>query len=285
MTQSLSVDQLQEALYTWYDEQKRELPWRNTTDPYKILVSEVMLQQTQVSRVVPKYKEFLEKFPTVQDLAEASLKDVLPVWDGLGFNRRAKFLHRSAQIIVEDYGGEVPQDAAALQELPGVGEYTAQAVLAFAFNTGAKPVFDTNVRRLFYRFHGPENDTRLRAAHQDVFDEDHPRKWNNAVMELGSQICTTGTPQCKACPWREDCTAWRKKDFSEPETGTQSRFQDSWRFYRAKTLKLLMAAALPREELVDALELPAEYDADALLTELVDEGLVEEVDGVYRLPS
>lgn len=281
----MDADQLREDLFAWYDEEKRELPWRDTTDPYSILVAEVMLQQTQVSRVIPKYEEFLDRFPTVQDLADAPLKDVLQMWDGLGFNRRAKFLHQSAQIIVDEYGGDIPRDVDALQELPGVGAYTAQAVLAFAFNKGKEPVFDTNVQRLLYRFHGHKTDTELQAVHQDLFAEESPRKWNNAVMELGSQVCTTGTPKCKTCPWRQHCTAWEKKDFSEPEKQTQSPFQGSWRQYRAKLLRLLMEGPHTRQELRDQLELPDEYDVDELLEELAGEDLIIKKNGEWQLPD
>lgn len=279
-----SVDELQDALLDWYAEEKRELPWRETDDPYKVLVAEIMLQQTQVSRVVPKYEAFLNRFPTVDDLAAASLKDVLELWDGLGYNRRAKFLKQAAEQVVEERDGVFPENPDELQELPGVGEYTAHAVASFAFNSGG-PVFDTNVRRVLYRFHGTASDEELKTYHRKLFPDDRARTWNNAIMELGALVCVDGTPRCRECPWRTDCDAWRRKDFATPDIQQQSSYEGSWRYYRAQVLKQLMDAPMAADELRAALELPDEYSFDALLAELIDEDMVVEEDGVYRLPD
>lgn len=275
---------LQTELLEWYRENHRSLPWRETDDPYEILVAEVMLQQTQVSRVVPKWEAFLEAFPTVEDLAAASLKDVLQRWDGLGYNNRAKWLKQSAEQIMDEYGGSFPQDPEELQELQGVGEYTANAVASFGFNNGG-PVFDTNVRRVLYRFHGEAADQELKAFHRSIFPEERSRIWNNAIMELGAEVCVEGTPRCRECPLREDCTAWQRKDFATPDIQSQSKFEGSWRSYRAKLLKLLMNGALTRDELAEQLELPDKYDLDALIAELDGEGMIEEEGETIRLPS
>ncbi|MDY6761423.1 MAG: A/G-specific adenine glycosylase [Candidatus Nanohaloarchaea archaeon] len=279
----MDVEQLQDELLDWYRENRRDLPWRETDDPYEVLVAEIMLQQTQVSRVVPKWEAFLDQFPTVEDLAAASLGDVLELWDGLGYNNRAKYLKRAAEQVVDDFDGEFPQEPDELEQLQGVGEYTANAVASFAFNNGG-PVFDTNVRRLLYRFHGAGGDDELKAFHETLFPAGKSRTWNNAVMELGAEVCVDGTPRCRECPWREDCTAFQRKNFETPDIQSQSSFEGSWRQYRAKVLKLLMDGSKQREELAAELELPDEYDLNDLLTELVDEDMVEETGDTYRLP-
>ena len=275
---------LREALLTWYEDERRDLPWRETTDPYPILVSEVMLQQTQVSRVVPQYEAFLERFPTLRELAEAPLGDVIEQWDGLGFNNRAKRLKRAAETVVEEHGGEIPRDVDALEELPGVGPYTANAVASFAFDDGG-PVFDANVRRVLHRFHGPVGDDELRAVHERLFPEGDSRRWNNAIMELGALVCTSGTPECRRCPWREDCTAWTRQEFSSPETRSQGDFEGSWRSYRSALLKALMEQPVDVDEVADAIDLPDEYDAEALVQELEDEDMVDCRDGTVVLPE
>lgn len=278
----LSVPELQDALLSWYSEEKRDLPWRNTDEPYKIFVSEVMLQQTQVSRVMPKYEAFLEKFPTVEALADAPLSEVLTLWSGLGYNRRAKYLKQAAETLVKEYDGRFPETPEELQELPGVGPYTANAVASFAFNTGG-PVFDTNVRRVLYRFHGKSSDDELKAYHRKIFPADEARRWNNAIMELGSEICIEGTPRCRECPWRSNCTAWKRKDFKTPDIQKQSSYEGSWRQYRAKVLKLLMEDDLSKQELRDKLKLPDEHDFAELVAELQEEGMITVQDGVYQL--
>ncbi|MDY6766316.1 MAG: A/G-specific adenine glycosylase [Candidatus Nanohaloarchaea archaeon] len=280
----MDVEQLQAELLTWYRENRRELPWRETDDPYEVLVAEIMLQQTQVARVVPKWEAFLDRFPTVEDLADAPLREVLQLWDGLGYNNRAKYLKQAAEQVVEEFDGEFPRDPDQLETLQGVGEYTANAVASFAFNNGG-PVFDTNVRRLLYRFHGAATDAELKAVHEQLFPTGESRVWNNAVMELGAEVCVDGTPRCRECPWREDCEAFRAKTFDTPDVQSQSSFEGSWRQYRAKVLKLLMDGAKPREELSAALELPEEYSINELLAELAAEGMIEETATGYRLPD
>lgn len=174
---------------------RHTLPWRLTNDPYKIIVSEIMLQQTQVARVLEKYTEFLALFPTVQILAEASLQDVLRVWTGLGYNRRAKFLKQMAVAIVSEYNGVFPKTIAQLQTLPGIGPYTARAVAAFAYNIPSAFI-ETNIRTIYLHhfFEGQEGvtDAQLMEKIEATLDRDHPREWYWALMDYGAHLKRMG---------------------------------------------------------------------------------------------
>src|ERR1700690_368149 len=182
----------------WKKFGRHELAWRKTKDPYRIMVSEVMLQQTQVPRVIKKYNEFLKKFPTIRTLAKASLSDVLKVWSGLGYNRRGKYLHDAARVIVEKYGGKVPQDFAALRSLPGIGDYTASAVRVFSFNE-PDALIETNVRAVyihhFYdhlepRYQGDAliSDRDIAAVARKAAKNQDPRTWHSALMDYGVHL-------------------------------------------------------------------------------------------------
>lgn len=169
----------------------RDLPWRNTRDPYRIVVSEIMLQQTQVHRVIPKYREFLRNFPTVQILAKASLADVLGVWQGLGYNRRAKYVHECAQAVVSLYRGRFPTEYRELLSLPGIGRYTAGAVLAFAYNK-AFPIIETNIRTVYLHHYMPNatdvSDQVLMLYIERTLDVKNVRTWYAALMDYGSYL-------------------------------------------------------------------------------------------------
>ncbi|TSC72697.1 MAG: A/G-specific adenine glycosylase [Parcubacteria group bacterium Gr01-1014_38] len=210
------VSQVQRALVRWFRQYQRDLPWRRTKDPYRILVSEIMLQQTQVDRVIPKYRAFLRRFPIVQALARATPRDILLAWAGMGYNRRALYLRRAAQEIVAQYGGTVPTDPALLQTLPGVGAYTAAAVATFA--TGIpRALADTNVRRVIGRIflgapHGKWRESRLRqmverATPRQPVSGVHPSLWGHALMDFGALVCKA-TPRCAVCPVRQWCKAY-----------------------------------------------------------------------------
>lgn len=179
------------VLSHWRRRGRHELPWRKTTNPYCILVSEVMLQQTQVSRVIEKYREFLRKFPTFRRLAAASSRDVLTVWQGLGYNRRALMLQRCAQAVVREHGGILPADYDTLRALPGIGPYTAGAVLAFAFNT-PYPVIETNIRRVYLHHYFPKkkkvSDAALLPIVTRTLDRKNPRRWYGALMDYGTWL-------------------------------------------------------------------------------------------------
>ncbi|MES2966151.1 MAG: A/G-specific adenine glycosylase [Patescibacteria group bacterium] len=183
------------TVLTFYKQNGRhELPWRQTHDPYAILVSEIMLQQTQVGRVIPKYEQFLKTFPTVESLASAPLGAVLTVWQGLGYNRRAKMLHACVQSIVRDYNGIWPNDYRTLTSLPGIGAYTASALLAFSFNA-ATPLIETNVRTVylhhFFTTKEQVHDRELMPIIEATLDTNNPRDWYYALMDYGSYLKQT----------------------------------------------------------------------------------------------
>ena len=238
---------MHDALLGWYAENRRDLPWRKTRDPYAILVSEVMLQQTQVERVIPRWLAWLERWPTPTALAAASPADVIRAWQGLGYNRRALNLHRAARAITE-YGW--PDD---LTELPGVGVYTAAAVRNFASGEAVLPV-DTNVRRI-----------QERTGHE--FGPD----CGQALMDLGATICLARVPRCDVCPLAGDCPSRGRR--YEP-LRKQSRFEGSFRQRRAALLRLVAEKPTPLEAL----------DRDAV-DALVRDGLVERDGDLVRLPA
>jgi A/G-specific adenine glycosylase len=236
---------VQEALLSWFGQHGRDLPWRRTRDPYAILVSEVMLQQTQVSRVVPRYLAWMERWPATEALAAAPRADVIREWQGLGYNRRAVNLHRAARLVTNQGW---PDD---LTELPGVGRYTADAVRRFAFGEQVLPV-DTNVRRVLDRTggqFGPES-----AA---------------ALMDLGAVVCLARIPRCGSCPLADACPARGRR---YEALRKQSRFEGSFRARRAKTLRLVAAGHTTG------------LDAEAVES-LQRDGLVELRAGLARLPQ
>jgi A/G-specific adenine glycosylase len=202
---------LPDALLTWFDQHRRDLPWRRTGDPYSIWLSEVMLQQTRVETVLPFYTRFLERFPTVEDLARAELEEVLALWSGLGYYRRARQLHAAARRITEI--GSFPSTVEELLDLPGIGAYTAAAVASIAFGVAA-PVMDGNVERVLSRCLALDEDPkasgarkRLLAAASDLLDPRRPGDSNQALMELGATLCSPRRPKCLLCPLRPGCRA------------------------------------------------------------------------------
>jgi len=196
------------ALLDHYDRHQRRLPWRGEADPYRILVSEVMLQQTRVETVMGYYEPWLERFPDLESLASASSDDVIEAWEGLGYYRRARNLHRTARLVRERPDASLPATYAELRELPGLGEYTAGAVASIAFGE-VVPAADGNVRRVLSRlFDEPSPSPRwLRETAQGLVDPDRPGDWNQALMELGATICTPRVPRCGRCPVTEWCRA------------------------------------------------------------------------------
>ena len=203
----------QQGLLDWWRENHRDLPWRQTRDPYRILVSEVMLQQTQVDRVIPYYERWLEAFPTVEALAAAPTAEVIRLWAGLGYNRRAVNLQRTAQAVV-DRGGVFPRDVESLRTLPGIGPYTSGAIACFAFEQDV-PFIDTNMRRVLHRvFLGPEipeqlaTDREITALAAEVIPPGNGWTWNQALIEFGALHCTARKPLCVVCPLQQSCAAW-----------------------------------------------------------------------------
>ncbi|HUP19541.1 MAG TPA: A/G-specific adenine glycosylase [Gemmatimonadota bacterium] len=199
---------LPSVLLDHYDRTRRAMPWRETSDPYAIWVSEVMLQQTRVDAVIPYWERWMARFPTVHALAEADLGDVLRHWQGLGYYSRARNLHRAAREVRERYTGEVPGEAEELRRLPGVGEYTAGAVASIAFGRRV-PAVDGNVRRVLSRLHNLENpgSAELRRLAHDLVPADRPGDFNQALMELGATLCTPRSPRCERCPVAAWCRA------------------------------------------------------------------------------
>jgi A/G-specific adenine glycosylase len=234
-------------LLAWFDEHGRDLPWRRTRDPYAVLISEVMLQQTQVARVVPRYLAWLERWPTADALAAAPLADVIREWQGLGYNRRAVNLHRAACLVASDGW---PDD---LTQLPAVGRYTADAVARFALERPVLPA-DTNVKRVLERSRGEFGPA---SAH--------------ALMDLGATVCLARIPRCDSCPLAQDCPS--RGNRYEP-LRKQSRFEGSFRQRRAKTLRLV--AERPQRQ--DSL------DADAIAA-LAQDGLVQLRGDLVSLPG
>ncbi len=230
-----------ERLVPWYRREGRRLPWRETTDPYAILVSEFMLQQTQVVTAIPYYYRWLARFPTVEVLAGAPPEEMLAVWQGLGLYRRAHNLQRCAQAVVERHGGVFPRDLETLRALPGVGRYTAGAVASFAYNLPA-PVVDGNVARVFSRVLNLQEpvDTAvgqaiLWDAAERVAQGDEPRVTNNALMELGALVCRPRNPACVLCPVRDVCRAVAPETLPRKRSRpvTQSRIERYWWYHDA----------------------------------------------------
>ena len=199
-----------DALLAHFDRTRRDLPWRRTTDPYAIWVSEVMLQQTRVDAVIPYYERWMARFPSTDALARADLDDVLVHWQGLGYYSRARNLHRAAREVRERLNGRVPGEADELRRLPGVGEYTAGAVASIAFGRRV-PAVDGNVRRVLSRLHDIEEPrpAQLRRLAGDMVPADRPGDFNQALMELGATICTPRAPRCGTCPVSRWCRARR----------------------------------------------------------------------------
>jgi A/G-specific adenine glycosylase len=194
------------TLLRWFGAHRRPLPWRQTSDPYCIWISEIMLQQTRVAAVLERYAEFLRCFPDVSSLAAASLQDVLAVWSGLGYYRRARALHRAARIVVRDHAGQVPSDSAALLSLPGVGRYTVAAIASIAFRQPSA-VVDGNVERVLRRLFGWRTApiSKIWKAAAQLLSPRSPGNFNQAMMELGALVCLPLLPRCDACPIRKFC--------------------------------------------------------------------------------
>jgi A/G-specific adenine glycosylase len=198
------LSRLRRRLLHWYRKNQRDLPWRHSRDPYAIWISETMLQQTQVKTVLPYYARFIAAFPTVQSLARARLPQVLRLWSGLGYYRRAENLHKAARQIVRQHGGIVPRQAAQLRALPGVGDYTAGALLSIAF--GEKyPAVDGNVGRVLSRLVLTKSNEEIHACARKLVKTPQPGNLNQALMELGATVCTPKEPRCNNCPVASDC--------------------------------------------------------------------------------
>jgi A/G-specific adenine glycosylase len=248
------LSRIRDELLGWFKGHARDLPWRRTRDPYAILVSEVMLQQTQVDRVLPYYTRFLECFPSVEDLANAATSDVIRIWSGLGYNRRAVNLQRAARVVVDELGGSFPDDPADLKKLPGIGVYTAGAIAAFAYERDVA-FLDTNMRRVISRVvfgteSAPESDAL--AAANALVPAGQGWIWNQALIEFGALQCTARRPACIICPLRDECAAYPTMQVVLQLKSGRARqtkgepFERTTRFYRGRIVEALRA--LPADE-------------------------------------
>ena len=276
---------LSDDVLEWGMPRLRDLPWRRTRDPWAILVSEVMLQQTQVTRVIPKWQQFMAAYPTPSACAAASLGDVLRLWQGLGYPRRARNLHAAAAHVVAH--SEFPSTLDGLLSLPGVGQYTARAVLAFAFEAD-EAVVDTNIARVLARVAGH----RLTAKEAQVAADAALRHgaswaWNQSMMDLGAVLCRPVSPRCDDCPLAGRC-AWRGTG-DDPSVGSagvstrQSRFEGSDRQARGRLLQTLARGPLPIEGVPAVMGRDADHAA-RLVDALVSEGLVVRSRLAVKLP-
>lgn len=288
---SARIHEFSRVLVQYFKKHSRDLPWRPPTlklrkdgscDPYRILVSEFMLQQTQVSRVIPKYEEFLNTFPTLASLANAPLGQVLTLWSGLGYNRRARNLHNTARIICKKYHGNIPRDREALEALPGIGHSTASGILAFAWNE-PEPMIDTNIRRILERvfFHDkPQPDRELLTFAQGIIPKGKGREWNYALLDIGASVCGARAHHDEHCPF----TKLHGKVQLSPRKRPQATFKDSDRYYRGFILRELTVRNSQSESRLRKLVGLKNVRLEKILTALVREGLVVRRKSSYQLP-
>lgn len=309
------VTQVHISLLTWYASKQRNLPWRSTSDPYAILVSEIMLQQTQVERVLPKYAQFLSLFPTLADLAAAPTADVISAWVPLGYNRRAVSLQAIARQVIAEYDGRIPDTIDELLKLKGIGRYTAGAIACFAYRKQVATV-DTNIRRVLHRiFLGLEhptpklNDAQMLALAEEVLPENEAYNWNQALMDLGATICASANPQCTPCPLQESCQAYREmsqyslfpsgtvlrqlRKVAEKKSSYQSQpFTSTNRYFRGRIIDLLRSLPADHRIALDVLgtQIKSEFSPQdlpwlqQLVEGLVKDGLLDYNESGVRLP-
>jgi A/G-specific adenine glycosylase len=313
--ESEHLAQVQSSLLNWYAQEQRDLPWRTTSDPYAILVSEVMLQQTQVDRVLPKYKQFLAAFPTLADLAAAPTADVISVWVPLGYNRRAVSLQSIARQVIAEYQGRIPDSIDELLKLKGVGRYTAGAIACFAYHKQVATV-DTNIRRVLHRiFLGLEqpeqkiHDNQMLLLAEQVLPAGQAYNWNQALMDLGATICTSNNTRCGSCPLQETCQAYTEmsqyslfpsgvvfrqlRKVAEKKSGYQSQpFTSSNRYFRGRIIDVLRSVPAQQRVPLEILGIqikPGFSNEDTLWLQkivqgLVKDGLLDATEEGVRLP-
>jgi A/G-specific adenine glycosylase len=261
------IFQFQNMIFYWWKRNKRDLPWRHTHDPYKILVSEVMLQQTQVPRVLTRYRAFIARYPTISDLAQASTADVLRVWKGMGYNRRALYLKKTAEIITMQFGGEFPDNESKLAKLPGLGTYTARALLVFAFKKDVAAV-DTNIRKIITHFFFNDVDQKP-ARIQKVADQLVPAgrswEWHQALMDYGA----IEMPKLK---------------IKKIHKSGGIPFKETNRYFRGRIMDMLRVGDVVEVDLQKKFHKPSEF-LSSIIDGLVKDGLVKRKKGILRLPD
>jgi A/G-specific adenine glycosylase len=312
-----TIEHIRAVVLAWFGANARDLPWRRTRDPYRILVSEVMLQQTQVDRVIPKYEAFLAAFPTLEALAEAPTADVIRLWAGLGYNRRAVNLHRTARAVLAEHGGVFPQTPEGLRALPGIGPYTAGAVACFAFECDVA-FLDTNIRRVLQRVLLGPNDGATPSSERELLKlgaqlvpPGQGWAWNQAIMELGALVCTSSAPACGRCPLHDECRAYSSWRAQETQTimfdegyrpavrpvrraaeKREASYAGSKRFYRGRIIDALRALPVGEHLALAALgsQVKADYSVadEPWLRDLADglarDGLLVMEEESVRLP-
>ena len=282
------MSSLEKPITDWFKKSKRDLPWRNTT-PWGVMVSEYMLQQTPVNRVLPKWHEWMQRWPTPADLAKASPAQVITAWGRLGYPRRALRLHAAAQIIAAEYKNKVPDDPQTLQLLPGVGEYTAAAIAAFAFEARTL-VMDVNIRRLLVRaidgaeYPKPAPTSGEKSARALLVPIKNAHVWAAATMELGALICTSKNPRCEACPIISQCQ-WLKNGY--PKTELVRKSQD-WHGSDRKCRGTIVQALRENDSLTESAIKklwPNQSQVEKALLTLLNDSLIEKQSAKrYRLP-
>jgi A/G-specific adenine glycosylase len=309
------LEDVHHRLLTWYAAAQRELPWRATDDPYAILVSEMMLQQTQVERVLPKFQQFLATFPALTALAAAPTADVISAWVPLGYNMRAVRLQSIARQVIAEYDGCIPDSIEELLKLKGIGRYTAGAIACFAYRKQVATV-DTNIRRVLHRiFLGLEypaprlNDSQLLTLAEQVLPPGEAYNWNQALMDLGATICSSNNPQCTRCPVQESCKAFAElgqyslfpagdifpqlRKVAEKKARYQTRpFTSTNRYFRGRIVDLLRTVPAGQRMTLDALgpKIKPGFCADDLpwlqkiVAGLAKDGLLDYADDGVRLP-
>ena len=309
------LEDVHHRLLTWYAAAQRELPWRATDDPYAILVSEMMLQQTQVERVLPKFQQFLATFPTLAALAAAPTADVISAWVPLGYNMRAVRLQSIARQVIAEYDGCIPDSIEELLKLKGIGRYTAGAIACFAYRKQVATV-DTNIRRVLHRiFLGLEypaprlNDSQLLTLAEQVLPPGEAYNWNQALMDLGATICSSNNPQCTRCPVQESCKAFAElgqyslfpagdifpqlRKVAEKKARYQTRpFTSTNRYFRGRIVDLLRTVPAGQRMTLDALgpKIKPGFCADDLpwlqkiVAGLAKDGLLDYAGDGVRLP-
>ena len=263
------LKEFQQFILNWYKKNKRDLPWRRTDNPYHIWVSEIMLQQTQVARVIPKYEVFLKRFPTIQKLAKAQLKDVLSLWQGLGYNRRGKFLYLGAKYVVENLRGVIPSEQKELQKIPGIGLYIAGAISAFAYNQPAVFI-ETNIRTVFIHHFFKDvkliHDKDLMVLIEKTLPRKKAHAWYSALMDYGTYLKSSGFSHNA-----------KSKHYTK-----QSKFEGSFRQLRAQILKMVLEKSRTEKQLKSALKDRTEVDIQKALELLIKEKIIQKKKGKYE---
>ena len=297
----MNVPAVNQIVLDWYTANARDLPWRNPPflgNPYAVLVSEVMLQQTQVERTIPKFNEFMKRFPTMRKLSESTSGEVITMWSGMGYNNRAVRLQRLAKVVVAEHAGVVPSSIKSLLALPGIGPYTASAIACFAFDQSV-PVIDTNIYRVLSRLvNGVNAPSRgvVEPLAAQFLPAHRASEWHQGLMDIGATLCSVSAPKCMRCPLRGACAAApalqggnnpKLAETSVPYKPKQSQFTGSQRFYRGRIVEAVRhapAKGIPISALHEVIELQSSAQLGEIVGSLVRDGLVVQSEEFIRLP-